>query len=332
MRNEYQRLMDQVEPEKDLIERTERAVRAAQTPRRPRHTARRIAVLAAVLCLLVALGGSFAMAAVRMVNPAANTLAVWGDAAGATVPVGVSASSMGWTVTVDSVMSDRWYFILRCTLSKDNGTAIVPGEYGFGAWDFGLYPLSNSGGIAWLTDEDPGDNRIPFGFSVRNDNEYDFAGRTLHLTLTNLVSADFWESWGMMLAGGGRWELDIPLHAESKAVEYTPKLVFQVLDKAAAIRTLWVSPLEVWVELTSAEGAFFLYNGTREDYDETLARANAFTLLLADGTRLQGSGGGGSGDGNELYGAYGREDRAPIRAEDVVAFQVGDGVYPLSLE
>lgn len=289
-------------------------------------------MLAAVLCLLAALGGSLAMAAVRMVDPAANTLATWGETAGAAVPVGVSASSMGWTITVDSVMSDRWYFILRCTLSKDDGTAIVPGEYGFGEWDFGLYPLDNSAGIYWLTDEDPGDNQIPFGFSVSNGNGYDFAGRTLHLTLTNLVSADFWESWGMMLAGGGRWELDVPLHVESKAVKYTPELAFQVLDKAAAIRTLWVSPLEVWVELTSVEGAFFPYNGTREDYDKTLARANSFAILLADGTRLVGGGGGGSGDGNELYGAYGREDRTPIWAEEIVAFQVGDRVYPLSLE
>lgn len=325
-RSDYQRVFDRIEPPAELVERTGQMVSA---PRRPRRPVRRIIAAAAAVCLLAALGGSFAI--VETVDPLTVKLETWNVAELAT-PVGASDSSLGWTVTVDSVLGDSWYAYILCTLSRDDGTALTPGSFGFHDWDFGIPDgKNNSSSIHWLADGDLTDNKAPFGFYLSNQNSWDMNGTTLHLTLEGLSTASLGESWALMAGGGGKWELEFTLPAESTAEDFAPALAFRLGEVEAVLETVRVSPLEVWVECFSAEGAFCMLNPAREDYDPEWANANRPCLVLADGTELYADGsGGGSGDGSYWYSGF-RAAEKPVAPEDITGLRVGETVYPLCL-
>lgn len=317
------------------FERQVKAVIEALPERRVRRVSRHIVqktvAIAAVICLLAALGTSLAVAAAQTVDPLGAQLETWA-AAGLATPVGVSDSSVGWTVTVDSVLGDSWYTYIICTLSRDDGAAIAPGEYGFHKWDFGIPEGNNSSGIHWLEDEDETDNQVPFGFYLTNYNRWDLCGYTLHLTLNGLNTASFTENWRMMMAGGGKWELEFTLPSEGSAEDFTPAVPLVIEGKEAVLDTVRVSPMEVWAEFSSAEGAFAVLNATLESYDQEQALANTPCFVLMDGTELHADGTGlGNGDGSYWDTGFRAPEGVTLAPADIVGMKIGDTVYPLTL-
>lgn len=297
-----------------------------------RHIVRKAIMVAAVICLLVALGTSLAVAATQTVDPLSTKLETWA-AADLAIPVGVSDSSMGWTVTVDSVLGDSWYTYVICTLSRDNGAAITPGEYGFHEWDFGIPDgMEHRISIHWLEDEDETDNQVPFSFYLTSRNSWDLCGHTLNLTLGGLNTADFAETWRMMLAGGGKWELEFTLPTEGSAEDFAPALSLTIEGKEAVLDTVRVSPMEVWAEFSSTDGAFAPLNGTLETYDPEWSLSHTPCFVLTDGTELYADGGGGgSGDGSYWYMGYRAPDGRILTLVDLVGVKIGKTVYPLTL-
>ena len=146
-----------------------------------------------------------------------------------------------------------------------------------------------------------------------------------------LSTASLGESWALMAGGGGKWELEFTLPAESTAEDFAPALAFRLGEVEAVLETVRVSPLEVWMECFSAEGAFCMLNPAREDYDPEWANANRPCLVLADGTVLYADGsGGGSGEGSYWYSGF-RAAEKPVAPEDITGLRVGETVYPLCL-
>ena len=325
---DYRRLFERVEPAPALVERTLSA--AGARPRR-RHPVRRAAALVVAGALLAGLSASFA--AVKPVSPNVVTLETW-TASGLGVPIGESDSDLGWTVSVDGVASDRWYAYILCTLSRDDGNAMTAGHYGFGQFDFGLESsLDWSASIQWLEDSDPADNQVPFAISLNNQDSWDMTGTTIHLTLNGLSTTSRAESWALLAMGGGQWELEFPLPAESQVQEFTPDLEFQVGDKTAILETVHCTPLEMWAAFTSQDGAFARFNPTLEDFDRAWCDENTPIFVLTDGTEWAADGwGGGQGDGGYWYNSYRCEDKRPLNPADVVGLRIGENVYPLTLE
>lgn len=242
--------------------------------------------------------------------------------------MGASASSLGWTVTVEGVVSDRWYAYILCTLSRDDGGVIEPGEYGFHHWDFGLPEGEGygwSGGIQWLTDGDLGDNKVPFLFHISSRNTWDMGGAHIRMTLEGLSTSSYAESWALLVGGGGRWELEFDLPAGDRTRDFTPGLEVQVGGAPATLELVRCAPLELWVEFTSEAGAFQTFNSTLDPFD-----AEYPVFLLADGSTLKLGGGGGTGDGSRWYSAYTPRE-GTIDPAQIVGLQIGDAVYPLAL-
>lgn len=328
---DYRRLFDRVAPGPELVERTIKAAEGGVRPRRKRHLARRVAVIAAAAALLGGMATSFA--AVKTVSPNAVKLEEW-TAAGLGTPVGVSASDLGWTVTVDGVASDRWYAYILCTLSRDDGQAITQGNFGFGTFDFGFpYRLNWSASIHWLEDSDPTDNQVPFALYVNNADSWDMAGTAVDLTLWGLSTADRAESWALLLQGGGRWELTFTLPAESKVQDFTAGLEFQIEGKTAILETVSCTPLEMIATFTSPDGAFAPFSITSDDFDRTWREENSPVFVLADGTEwAPDSTGGGLSDGSLWHYSYQCGDKEPLDPGDIVGLRIGETVCPLTLE
>ena len=324
---DYRRLFERVAPGPELVERTIEAAEGGVRPRRKRHLARRVAVIAAAAALLGGMATSFA--AVKTVSPNAVTLEEW-TAAGFGTPVGVSASDLGWTVTVDGVASDRWYAYILCTLSRDDGESITAGEYGFGNLDSGtsLEDGWKSGTIRWLEDNDPNDNQVPFLRILHTNNQWDVAGTTVRLGFEELHTASLLESWGLMVRGGGAWEVEFTLPAEQHVADFHPDLAVEVCGKPARLSLVRVAPLEIWLEFTSEAGAFESFNPTLETYD-----AEYPCLLLSDGTELSKySGGGGKGDGSQWHTNLLLPAGRTVAPSEIVGLRIGETVCPLTLQ
>lgn len=326
----YRRVLDQITPTPALLERTKRAMGGESLPSRPtgRRWLGRVAIACAVLCALT-IGALAAVAVKRQVNPADVHL-IRGTSAENTTPVGVSSSSLGWTVTVDEVYGDQWYAELLCTLSRDDGKRITQGDFGFSNWDLGITEHNWSASIHWFTGENLSDNEVRFGFSVSNNREWELAGRTLRLELKGLNSASFDESLKLLLFGGGVWTMEVPLnYIPAEVTEYTPMLPLVIDGRQGVLEKLQFSPLTVWGEASSMEGAFDVCNGTLGSYDPSSSMA---CLILTDGTRINDSSGGGSGDGNWIGFEFYLGEHGPIRPEEVCGIVIAQTEYPLTLE
>lgn len=327
---EYTRGFDRIVPAAELLERTKQTMHEKNRPARPagRRWLERTALACAILCAL-SVGALAAVVAERRIDPDQVRLTQRRSAANA-VPVGASDSSLGWTITVDEVYGDRWYAGLNCTLSRDDGKALTQGEYGFRDWDFGLDELNWSGGILWFADDNVLDNQIQFGFTIANDHGWDLAGRTLHLEIQGLNSANYDESLGLFLRGGGAWSLDVPLnYAPAEMTEYAPKLSLSIDGRQGTLDTLYYSPTTIWGEGSSGEGAFNALNGTLEGYDPADSTA---WLILTDGTRIKGGAAGGSGDGSRITVEFYLDEHGPITPGEVCGIVIAQEEYPLALE
>ena len=321
----YRKLFDTLEPSPQHVEAL--CQMATQRQRKPRrHWWRQIAAATVVLCLLVSFGTS--MALVETVDPSKVALEQW-DYSALAEPVGVSDSSLGWTITVDGTVCGSWYTYLLCTLSKDSGGKLQPGEFGFHEWSF---DFQEDGGkstvIQWLTDSEPEDNRIPFCVSIQNNGQWSMNGQRLHMRLEGLLTASFAESLALLAAGGGKWELTFDLPAAGPPEQSLAAPVEVLLNgKPAVLAEARCAPMKIFARFTSEAGAFQILNPTMADLSEEVYPL----FVLADGTVLDMGGGGGSGDGTEWRSSYSLHDGALLSAP-VVALQIGDAVYPLEWE
>ena len=99
----YREIFDQLTPDPERVE----ALCRIPAHKRPRfQLGRQLIAAAVVLCLLISFGTSIAL--VETVDPSAVSLEQW-DYSTLAEPIGASASSLGWTITVDGAVCGGWY-------------------------------------------------------------------------------------------------------------------------------------------------------------------------------------------------------------------------------
>lgn len=178
---EYQESLNSLhftEEEKAAIAR--RAAEAARKQTRPaRRPVRRIALIAAAAVLVLAVGTAGATGILRSAAEVFSPL--FGGAPAQTeiidkigYPVGASDTDNGVTVTADAVMGDAYNAVIVYTISRDDGTRLLPeditGEmllvHGNGT---DLSILGGSHGSSYFVVEDPAASSIQMVETVSAD-------------------------------------------------------------------------------------------------------------------------------------------------------------------
>ena len=172
--SEYKQSMDALRytPEQKARLASEAAAAASrQAPRRTRRPLGRMAVIAAVMALVLAVGSS---AAGILPAPVDVFAPLFGGSVAQTEiidkighPIGASDTDSGITVSADAIMGDEYNAVIVYTLTREDGERFLPedrnldesflmiGGFGGAGWARG-----GSHGGAWFVDTDAEDNQI----------------------------------------------------------------------------------------------------------------------------------------------------------------------------
>lgn len=257
-----------------LTEESKRALaeslRCRRTVERPEIKSRRlglgagrIAAAAAVVCLLV----TGAVAGV-VASPTLRDL-VFGESAGyeqSSGFVGRSVEREGWTVTITDCVGDDRNLYLGIEVEAPEGVVLDADNYCFLNSSDDLIRGGGGGGMRYIPDNDPTDNRIQFMqryYSSSFDGEgFDLQSR---FVLEKLV-----HNWHLEQNENGE---NVPIYTEDcgaawdfgyldisypdSTIRLSPNLPVTTLDVEATITSVEVSPLSVLVKI---EGDALLYH------------------------------------------------------------------------
>lgn len=179
--SEYQRTLDSLhftpEQKSDIARRALQAAQGQQS--RTRRPIRRTALIAAAAVLVLAVGTAGATGILKSAGEAFAP--IFGASAAQTeiidkigYPVGASATDNGVTITADAVMGDQYNAAIVFTITRDDGTALLPAGTeddmllirGSGA---DLNILGGSHGGSWFVDEDPTDDTLQMVQTISSD-------------------------------------------------------------------------------------------------------------------------------------------------------------------
>lgn len=151
-----------------------------ETPRRARRPLGRMALIAAVMALVLAVGSS---AAGILPAPVDVFAPLFGGSVAQTEvidkigrPIGASDTAGGITISADAIMGDEYNAVIVYTLSRDDGERFLPedkdldgsflmiGGFGGASWARG-----GSHGGAWFVDTDAEDNQIQYVETASSD-------------------------------------------------------------------------------------------------------------------------------------------------------------------
>lgn len=322
--------------------------------RRPgRRRTRRWARVAAGLALALVLGGggTVAVAAGVLPNPADVLSDVFGGAPAQTEllnevgrPIGASATSNGVTVTAEAVVGDRSNFTVVYDVEFDDPSAlegIEPGEDG-------TLPLVaeatryvdgvNGGGRgSWFFDADPGDGTIQYaetmGFTTWNG--AGIIGRTMRFWMSEIRAYDAEGGYTTLVTGN--WSLKFEMNYVDTTVDLPAgqETTWQGAD--ITIDAVTVSSVGVTVDYTIERQIGDLGPSGRLS-DEAQAKQDAVlglpvTVTFADGTTFDATNANThaeeQNDGTSAVTKTVTYDRI-IAADDILSVIVGDVEIPVS--
>ncbi len=235
----------------DSLGRTEddllASVAALRTAKKRLSLLRRWVAAASCVCLLV----STALTAEAASGSVSNLLApLFGmaqtkivDSIG--VPVGVSATSGGYTLTVDAIIGDRYNYAVVYTMTRDDGQPMPEGRLTLSGWDF---TRRGSGGGS-LTAGYPGDAPNQVHFISHWQSSSAMLGRYISVSFEALVADDF--SGGETVIAKGPWQVDFTLRYQD-ATRKVPTGNVLVQDSAGGeyqVKKLYLSPVGIKIEL-----------------------------------------------------------------------------------
>lgn len=322
--------------------------------RRPRRRrTRRWARVAAGLALALVLGGggTVAVAAGVLPNPADVLSDVFGGAPAQTEllnevgrPIGASATSNGVTVTAEAVVGDRSNFTVVYDVEFDDPSVlegIEPGENG-------TLPLvakttryvdgvKGGGGGSWFFDADPGDGTIQYaetmGFTTWNG--AGIIGRTMRFSMSEIRTYD--AEGGYTTLATGNWSLKFEMNYVDTTVDLPAgqETTWQGAD--VTIDAVAVSSVGVTVDYTIERQIGDLGPSGRLS-DEAQAKQDAVlglpvTVTFADGTTFDATNANThseeQNDGTSAVTKTVTYDRI-IAEGDIVSVIVGDVEIPVS--
>ncbi|OUO48702.1 hypothetical protein B5F79_01335 [Olsenella sp. An285] len=317
--------------------------------RRPRRWARVAAGL--VLALTLGGGGTVAVAAGVLPNPADVLFDVFGGAPAQTEllnevgrPIGASATSNGVTVTAEAVVGDRSNFTVVYDVEFGDPSAlegIEPGEDG-------TLPLvaeatryvdgvNGGGGGSWFFDADPGDGTIQYaetmGFTTWNG--AGIIGRTMRFWMSEIRAYDAEGGYTTLVTGN--WSLKFEMNYVDTTVDLPAgqETTWQGAD--VTVDAVAVSSVGVTVDYTIDRQIGDLGSSGKMS-DEAKAKTEAVTGLpvtvtFADGTTFDATNANTHAeeqdDGTSAATKTVTYDRI-VAAGDIVSVTVGDVEIPVS--
>lgn len=322
--------------------------------RRPRRRrTRRWARVAAGLALALVLGGggTVAVAAGVLPNPADVLSDVFGGAPAQTEllnevgrPIGASATSNGVTVTAEAVVGDRSNFTVVYDVEFDDPSVlegIEPGENGtlplVAKTTHHVDDVKGGGGGSWFFDADPGDGTIQYaetmGFTTWNG--AGIIGRTMRFSMSEIRT--YGAEGGYTTLATGNWSLKFEMNYVDTTVDLPAgqETTWQGAD--VTIDAVAVSSVGVTVDYTIERQIGDLGPSGRLS-DEAQAKQDAVlglpvTVTFADGTTFDATNANThseeQNDGTSAVTKTVTYDRI-IAEGDIVSVIVGDVEIPVS--
>jgi len=222
--------------------------------------AKRIAAIAAVVCLLVTGAVAAGVASPTLRNQ------LFGESAGYeqnSVFIGKSVENNGWTVTITDCVADDVDLYMGLEVTAPEGVIPEEGSYQFGKGpgdsDLDLtFPDMEGGrdtlGIVQLPDSDPTDNKLEFMLHSGNMwTEESYNGQKMRLKIYNLCRYYFdveKQETVYIPACGGVWDFgEMTMDFPDSTIRLEPNVPVTTLDVEATITEVTVSPISVKVRI-----------------------------------------------------------------------------------
>lgn len=325
-----------------LAERAAQAARKAQ--KRSRRPLLRTALIAA--CLTAAL--AVTAGATGVLKSAAEAFApIFGGSAAQTeiidkigYPVGASDTDNGVTITADAVMGDAYNAAIIFTITRDDGTALLPAGTedamllvrGGGA-DLNI-PGGTHGG-SWFVDEDPADNTVQLIQTISADVPLNDCTATAKFD-------DLWmwdeESGEAVPFAEGTWKLRFDVQYEDASVTLGGGETFTQAGMTFTIDAVTVSPVAFKVDYTVDSEVQWSDSGSGQQSEADSREMQRYfenveiLLTKVDGTVIDLSNAGGSispQDGVTVCSKSAVFSQI-IPVEEIESISVGGVVLPLA--
>lgn len=233
-----------------------RAACEAEAPVKPvKHSGRRIALIAACLVVVMAVG---AVASGGLSSAGEVFGPLFGGTAAQTEvidkigrPIGASDTDNGITITADAILGDRYNACVVCTISRDDGTALLPegilaqqllvGGTGGISWSRGW---GGTHGSAWFVDEVPGDDTVQFVQTVSSDSPLNTG--TARAFFSDISYWDDKAGESVVLLEGN-WDFRFDVDYEDSSVMFSGGETFEQNGMTFTVTDVSVSPVAVRV-------------------------------------------------------------------------------------
>lgn len=242
------------------------------------------------------------------------------------IPVGVSATVEGYTITADAVIGDRYNISVVYTLTREDGKPLPEGILSFADHSNSVQRGSGGGYLSHERSED--------GLSLQMVEEWtSSAASRIHRNATvvfqNLVSYDG-ETGEYHTLVEGNWELKFTIRYKDTTVE-VPVHELNVTGETGyeyQIHELFLSPLGIHMELTAP-------NTITGDAHSSLMPDFTVSVLLTDDTvvELTHSNRGGGGDQSKptIKAHYGSRFEEPIPLDTIASLVVCNQTIPVTV-
>ena len=329
-----------------------RAAQAAQQQARQarpahRRPVRRMALIAAAAVLVLAVGTAGATAILRSAVEVFSPL--FGGAPAQTeiidqigYPVGASDTDNGVTVTADAVMGDAYNAVIVYTISRDDGTALLPeGTSGDMLLVRGngtdLNVLGGAHGGSHFVVEDPAASSIQMVETISAD-----------VPINDCTATGVFEdicTWDEATGEAvpvieGKWKVKFQMAYEDSSVTLGNGETFVQNGMTFTIDSITLSPVAYKVDYTVDSEVVWSDSGSgRQSEEDSRQMARYFEnveilLTLTDGTVVDLSNAGGSigpEDGVTVC-SKGEMLSEVIPMEDMASISVGGVVFPITAE
>ena len=350
---EYQESLNSLrftdEQKEAIARRAAEAARQQTRQARPAHRrpVRRMALVAAAAVLVLAMGTAGATGILRSAVEVFSPL--FGGAPAQTeiidqigYPVGASDTDNGVTVTADAVMGDAYNAVIVYTISRDDGTALLPeGTSGDMLLVRGngtdLNVLGGAHGGSHFVVEDPAASSIQLVETISADRPINDCTATG--TFENIYKWDE-ETGEAVPVIEGKWKVKFQMAYEDSSVTLGNGETFVQNGLTFTIDSITLSPVAYKVDYTVDSEVVWSDSGSgRQSEEDSRQMARYFEnveilLTLTDGTVIDLSNAGGSiepKDGVTIC-SKGEMFSEVIPMDEMASISVGGVVYPIDGE
>ena len=328
----------------------EAAQRQTQTARRTRahhRPVRRMALIAAAAVLVLAVGTAGATgilkSAVEVFSP------LFGGAPAQTeiidkigYPVGASDTDNGVTVTADAVMGDAYNAVIVYTISRDDGTRLLPEDL-----DGAMLLIEGSGtdlnvrggshGGSRFVVEDPASSSIQLVETISADRPINNCTATG--TFENIYKWDE-ETGEAVPVVEGKWKVKFEMAYEDTSITLDGGETFTQNGMTFTIDGITLSPVAYKVDYTVGSEVIWSNSGSGresvENSSQTWRYFSSVEILLTktDGTVIDLSNSGGKVSPKDGVTVCSKSDTFSqvIPMEDMASISVGGVVVPITAE